>query len=571
MGMVKDVSFEIKAKDIAGRIGKLRIGKREIETPALMPVYSPTKPLITPRELLEEFRCGALMTNSYIILKNEDLKKNILEQGIHKYLDFDGVIATDSGSYQLMEYGNVTATNKEIIEFQEKIGSDIGSFLDIPTLPDAYKPRAAEQLDITLERSKEALNAGFLVNAGVQGATYMDLREKAAKEIGKDFQLCAVGGIVRLMETYRFADLVEIISTVKQNIPANRIVHAFGLGHPMVFSLAVALGCDLFDSAAYALYAEGGRYLTAEGTKRIEELTYLPCSCPVCNKHGSDLKNLPPEEKVKQLARHNLYVSVEELNKVKESIKENTLWELVNMRCRAHPELYKALKVLLNQDWLAEHDPITKKSAFYYQGAESEKRTEVVNVKKRIEGVTSENRIEIAPFGMVPWELSDLYPFNSMRDSIEYSGCKIDDLEKVRAIMDYQFGKGAGELIPRNVKIKKSKATKRIRSIHEGKELIAAVRASDHIIIPHDILAKRLHEKFPYPKLRLVIDDEAVESIVDGKSAFAKFVIDVDPDLRAGDEILVVDKNDKLLKTGTLLLSPKEAKDFDRGVAAIVR
>jgi len=569
--MTKDASFEIKNKDIAGRIGRLRIGERSIETPALMPVYSPTKPLIAPAEFMESFRCHVLMTNSYIILKNLELKERIVEQGIHKFLGFDGIIATDSGSYQLMEYGNVTVTNKEIIEFQERIGSDIGSFLDIPTLPDAYKPRAVEQLELTLERAKEASGAGFLVNAGIQGSTYSDLREKAAKELGKDYKLCAVGGIVRLMETYRFADLVDIISTVKQNIPADRIVHAFGLGHPMVFSLAVALGCDLFDSAAYALYAEGGRYLTAHGTKRLEELDYLPCSCPVCSKHGLDLKTLPADDKTRELARHNLYVSVQEIETVKQAIKENTLWELVNIRCRAHPELYKALKRLTEQEWLTERDPITKKSAFYYQGQESEKRTEVVNVKKRLVRVESNNIVDIIPFGQVPWELSDIYPFNSLKDGIEYTGCRITDLCKIMAIMDYQFGKEAGGLIPENARIKKSKATRRIRGVYEGNELIAAVRASDHFIIPHQKLAERLHAKFPYPKLRVKINDEAVEFVTEGKSVFAKFVEDIDPDLRSGDEVLIVDKDDKLLRTGTLILSPKEALDFDRGVAATVR
>ena len=569
--MLKDVSFEIKDKDIAGRICRLKIGERELETPALMPVYSPIKPLISPQELWSVFSCRALMTNSYIILKNPQLKEDILKKGIHDYLGFQGIIATDSGSYQLMEYGNVTATNKEIIEFQENIGSDIASFLDIPSLPDAYKMRAEEQLDITLERAKEALDAKFLVNAGIQGSTHLDLRERAAKELGRDYKLCAIGGIVRLMETYRFSELVEIISTVKQNIPADRIVHAFGLGHPMVFSLAVAMGCDLFDSAAYALYAEGLRYLTPTGTLRLEELTYLPCSCPVCSKHGTGLKELAHEEKVKELARHNLYVSVQEINTIKEAIKENTLWELVNMRCRAHPQLYKALKKLLEQEYLAEYDPITKKSAFYYQGAESEKRTEVVNVKKRLAGIESNNKADIPPFGSVPWELSDIYPFNSFKDDVEYTGCKISDLCKVRAIMDYQFGIGAGELISEKAVIKKSKATRRIRGIYEGKELIAAVRASDHFIIPHEKLAEKLHAKFPYPKLRIKIDDEAVEFVKDGKSVFAKFVKDIDMNLRAGDEALVVDKDDKLLRTATLMMSPKEALDFDRGVAATVR
>ncbi|MBN2251815.1 MAG: tRNA guanosine(15) transglycosylase TgtA [Candidatus Altiarchaeota archaeon] len=569
--MKKEVRFEIKAKDVGGRICRLEIGKKAIETPALMPVYSPGRPSITPGELKDVFGCGALMTNSYIILKNPELKEKVLEKGIHDFLSFDGIIATDSGSYQLMEYGNVTVSNKEIIDFQERIGSDIGSFLDVPTLPDAYKPRAEEQLDLTLERAKEALDARFLVNAGIQGSTYTDLRAKAAREMGRDYRLCAVGGIVKLMESYRFLELVDIISTVKQNIPRDRIVHAFGLGHPMVFPLAAALGCDLFDSAAYALYAADGRYLTAYGTKKLDELSYLPCSCPVCSRHGTGLKELPGEEKTTALARHNLYVSMQEINTVKEAIHEGSLWELVDIRCRSHPQLYRAYRLLLKQEWLAEADPITKRSGFSLQGEESGGRTEVVNAKKRLERVDSINKAVFPAFGEVPWELSEIYPYNSLKDLVEYVGCKTTDLEKIRTLMDYQFGKGAGELIPEKARIKRSRKTGRIRWIYEGKDMIAAVRASDHYIIPHENLAKRLHERFPKPLLRVVVDDEAVESILEGKSVFAKFVKEMDPDLRAGDEVLVVDGNDRLLRTATLKLSPKEALDFERGVAATTR
>jgi len=64
------------------------------------------------------------------------------------------------------------------------------------------------------------------------------------------------------------------------------------------------------------------------------------------------------------------------------------------------------------------------------------------------------------PFGEVPWELSEIYPFNSVKDSVEYSGHKISDLRRVRAIMEYQFGKGAGGLIPDNAVIKNPKPQK---------------------------------------------------------------------------------------------------------------
>lgn len=574
--MSSNFSFEIKFKDIGGRVGKINIGKKEIETPAIMPVYNPNKVIVSADEFEKKFKSGILMTNSYIILKNDDLRKKILDSGIHRAINFNGIIATDSGSYQLMEYGNVNTTNKEIIEFQEKIGSDIGSFLDIPSLPDAYKPRVLEQLEITLQRAKEAMDAKFLVNAGIQGSTYLDLRERAAKEIGKEFELCAIGGIVKLMEEYRFSDLVDIIATVKKNIPTNRVVHAFGLGHPMVFSLAVALGCDLFDSAAYALYAQDFRYMTPTGTKKLDELEYMPCSCPVCNKYGTELKELENDEKIRELARHNLYTTFEELNRVKQAVRENNLWDLLSLRARSHPALLSGLKKLIeHREWLSKLDLITKKSPFYSLGDESRNRTEVVNVNDRISRVISENKIEISPFGEIPVEVLDIYPFGSIMTPENLNNrintTNIRDINKVKKIMEYQFGSGADSLIDEKVRIKRSRKTGRIRWIYDKKELIASVRASDHFIIPKIPLAEKLHKFFKYPKLRVVIDQEALPFVSEGKSVFAKFVREIDMDLRAGDEVLVVDENDNLIRTGTLILSPQECLDFERGIAVRVR
>lgn len=575
---MSDINFEIKSKDIAARIGKLNINNKEIETPTLMPVYSPNNPVITIEELKKEFGVKVLMTNAYIILKNEKLRDEIINKGIHKYLDFDGIIATDSGSYQMMVYGAVTTTNEEILKFQEKIGSDIGSFLDIPSLPDAYKPRAEEQLEITLDRANEAkkLNPNMVVNAAAQGAKYTDLRKKAASEIGKlNFKLIAVGGIVKLMEDYRFSDLVNVIAAVKENVPTNCVVHAFGLGHPMVFGIAAALGCDLFDSAAYALYAQKGRYITPRGTKHLHELEYLPCSCPICSNYEIN------EFDEKLLAKHNLYACFEELRRVKQAIVENNLWELIQMRARSHPALLSGIeKMVEHAEWLSKIDLITKKSAFFHTGFESNIRSEVVNAKTRLKRVDSENLIKIHPFGDVPAELADIYPFNCVLvpERLENEDEKINygirDIYKIKKIMDYQFGTGAGDLIAENVRIVRSRKTRRIRWIYDSKnrrELIASVRARDHLIIPKMKLAEKLHEKFEYPKLRVVVDSEAAPFVSEGKSVFCKFVKEIDTDLRCGDETLVVDENDKLIRVGTLHLSPREIMDFVRGMAVRVR
>jgi 7-cyano-7-deazaguanine tRNA-ribosyltransferase len=569
-----DFRFDIRHKDAAGRIGRLILGGKEIETPTLMPVYNPLKVLIPVKELVGRFHAQALMTNSYMLLKNDELKQEVLSKGLHKLLGYDGVIATDSGSYQLMVYGAVETTNAEIIKFQGDIGSDIGSFLDIPTLPDTYKPRAKEQLATTLQRAKEAKGAKFAVNAAIQGGKYPDLRAEAAREISKDFQLVAIGGIVPLMESYRIAELVNVIAAAKKNMPQDRVVHAFGLGHPMIFPLATLLGCDLFDSAAYALYAQDGRYMTDYGTAHVDDLEYISCTCPVCSEHGLGIKRLYGDDKTAAIAAHNLYVSFAMIEKVKQAIYAGNLWELVCLQARSHPALMKALDSLMDHtEWVAELDPITKNTQFRFTGPESEKRSEALNARRRMQRVTTKNTMDLAPFGPVNEELFDIYPFNGVLSMTDEVKPKVRDMAKLRAIMEYQFGQGAGELLPDNLKVKKSRNTKRIRWLYEGNDMIASVRASDHFIIPHDRLAQRLMGRFPAPRLRVIMndDEEALKCVKEGKSAMCKFVADVDPELRCGDECILVDKKDAYIRCGTMMLSPREIKDFKRGMAVRTR
>lgn len=571
------MQFEIKAKDISGRIGNLTINGKKIETPALMPVYNVNNPILTIDEI-KNFGIEILMTNAYIIYKDEYLRNEVLKKGIHDFLKFDGIIATDSGSYQLMKYGGIDINNEEILKFENDIKADIGSFLDIPTIPYAYKKNAEKDLEITLQRAEESYKLkeklNLTINAAIQGSTFLDLRKKSAKFISKKFKLNAIGGIVPLMENYKFEELVDIIVTIKKNISSSNVVHAFGLGHPIIFGLAVALGCDIFDSAAYALFAKDGRYLTENGTKKISEMKYLPCNCEVC-------RNKNPEEMTeKDIAKHNLNLSIQEIKKIKEAINEQNLWEYVESRSLAHPNFYNAVKRLKKyRKFLAQFDPITKKRAFFDFGFDC--RTEIYNVRKRIKNVKSKNFVKIKYFGNVPEEILDIYPFTSC--SLANTGINVDieknikDLEKIKSIMDYQFGKNARKILDeyKNLTIKYSKQSGRMRYIYakdnDKEELIGTIRAHDSFIIPHGSLINNLHKFFKFPKLRVVIKDDAVPFVKQGKNVFAKFVIDIDKNLLPGDECLVVDEKDNLISKGVLFLSYKECLDFDRGVAVKMR
>lgn len=653
--------FEIKAKDNRGRVGVLKTKHGNVKTPALMPVIHPRKQAID----VKKYGADIVITNAYLIYKDEDLKQEAIDKGLHELINFDGPIMTDSGSFQLSVYGDVDITNKEVIEFQELIKTDIGTSLDIPTAPFVTREKAEEDLEITLQRAREAIeyknsqNMEMKLNSVVQGSTFPDLRRYCADELTKlDADLYPIGAVVPLMESYHYKDLVDVVMNSVAHLPDNKPRHLMGAGHPMIFALAAAMGCDLFDSAAYILYAEDDRLLSTRGTYKLENLQEMPCSCEVCTKYTpDDLRAMDKKERRDLIAIHNLHVSFAELRLVRQAIYEGSLMELVEERCRVHPQLLNAYRQLANyMDDMEKYDPRSKKSAFFFTGPESLYRSEVKRhmnklremPKKRdlvilppsrkpyskfISGKLgefyiygSERELDLEdtdfmvldiPFGLVPLDIDEVYPLSQNEspkikdvDSIEFIEdfisefveyydqtlihsrvikdleiglynkhsqsdeirFKKDDLRKIKAIADYQFGVGAGEaLFKGNIKIEKSKKTGKIRHIYDKGVIIANMRASDSFLVLSKEGAKRLHNSMPYPENRVVVNEDSVPFARDGKSVFAKFVTDCDENIRSNDEVLIVSEDDELLAYGKALLCAHEMGDFNTGQAVKTR
>ncbi|WP_298519761.1 tRNA guanosine(15) transglycosylase TgtA [uncultured Methanobrevibacter sp.] len=653
--------FEIKAKDNMGRVGVLKTKHGNVKTPALMPVIHPRKQAID----VAKYGADIVITNAYLIYKDDDLKKEAVEKGLHELIHFDGPIMTDSGSFQLSVYGDVEITNKEVIEFQELINTDIGTSLDIPTAPFVEREKAESDLEITLERAREAVeykkdqNMEMLLNSVVQGSTFLDLRRECARELSKlDADLYPIGAVVPLMESYHYKDLVDVVMNSMKELPDSTARHLMGAGHPMIFALCVAMGCDLFDSAAYILYAEDDRLLSTRGTYKLENLQEMPCSCEVCCKYTPDeLRAMPKEQRRDLIAQHNLHVSFAELRLIRQAIYEGSLMELVEERCRAHPALLEAVRQLGNYSQVLEkYDPRSKKSAFFYTGPESLCRSEVLRHMQKLREMPkkrdliilpptrkpyskfisgklgefyiygAEQEIDLdntdfmvldIPFGLIPLEIDEVYPLSQNDapktrdvDSIEfvedfisefveyyeqvlihsrvikdlqiglYNKCissdeiryQKDDIKKVKAIADYQFGVGAGEaLFKGNINIEKSKKTGKIRHIYDGKVLLVNMRASDSFLVLSKEGAKRLHNAMPYPQNRVVVNKDSEPFALDGKSVFCKFVVDCDDDIRSNDEVLIVNEEDKLLAYGKALLGACEIKEFQTGQAIKTR
>lgn len=640
------MTFEIKERDAAGRLCRFTTKHGTVTTPNLLPVINPNKLLISPQEMREKFGMEILITNSYIIYKNPELRQQALQSGLHDLLGFQGTIMTDSGTFQNYVYGDVTLDPVEIVQFQRDIGSDIGTILDIFGTPGQTKQEAAEGVAETIRRAEKSIphKGEMLLACPVQGSVYPDLREHSARVLNSlngDFY--PIGGVVPLMENQRYSDLVRCILASKRGLTPSKPVHLFGAGHPLVFSLAAALGCDFFDSSAYAKYAADGRMIFPWGTEKFEDLSELPCCCPVCSRYSvSELKELEATQRTRQLALHNLYVSFMELRTIRVAIAEGWLWELVEQRASANPFLADALRVLRepsHMDWLELFEPTSKKTALCYTGSQTIYQPTLYRYHKRLfsrfeplfsttvvfpEGTKpysmhyskemkqvlekrNVNFVVRSTLGPVPFELDEMFPLaqsvfplvvdmqtRQLADEVtdeflrtvtvvpwgaeelfkaEKSKRTVDvDLRRIAAVSDMQFGRGASEaLLDGKVSLVKSKRTGKIRNISCDGSHVLSMRAEDGLFTLKLEGGRRLHRRFRYPLLRVVVTQDAVPFVREGKSVFAKFVFDCDPDLRPFDECIIVDEADEFLAVGRTLLTRDEMLSFHQGMAVKTR
>jgi 7-cyano-7-deazaguanine tRNA-ribosyltransferase len=416
------MAFEIRSKDVCGRIGRITTKTGRFETPILLPVVNPfARRGLSPTVLESEFKCEAVITNAYLLWKH-DADKSI-ELGVHKRLDFSKSVMTDSGAYQLLTYGDVGVSPPEIVSFQEKIGSDIAVILDVPTGGYEKRDRAIFTVEETVKRAQELAGIkqrnDILWVGPVQGGTFPDLVERSAKSMGElAFDIYAIGSPTQIMESYRFDKLVDLIAKAKFSLPIEKPIHLFGAGHPSMFSLAVALGCDMFDSASYVLYAKDDRYMTGFGTRKLQDLKERICTCPACEKFElREMQALPTEERFTVIAKHNLYMCLNEIRVIKQAIHDGRLWELVEVRARTHPQLLEGLKQLRKyRHQLEKYSPMVKPHAIFYAGPESLLRPEVTRHLMKLRTISVPPPAEILIILPEP----DKKPFSKTKQQRKY-------------------------------------------------------------------------------------------------------------------------------------------------------
>ncbi|MGD1839244.1 MAG: tRNA guanosine(15) transglycosylase TgtA [Nitrososphaeraceae archaeon] len=410
--------FEVKYNDLGGRIGKLSTSHGTIETPSFVPVIHPVKQIVDI-EFIKNMGFDIVITNAYITLKH--FGNNARKLGIHNIIKFDKTVMTDSGGYQVLEYGDIEVDPEEIAQFEIDIKSDIAVPLDKPTGYGLNYTKAVNYVNETIknvEITKNIIDENFNSNTNwvgpVQGAEHLDLVSFSAKKFDEmGFELMALGSPVELMEAYEFAKLSEIIHTLKMNVPTKPI-HLFGAGHPLTIPLAIALGCDTFDSASYILYSKANRYMHSNGTFRLDEINYFVCPCSICNKFKpKELSQMDNNTRIIELSKHNLYVLKSEVNTVKQMIMDGKLWEYLMSKAHNHPKLMEAVKQLKNFDNLRYETPIYKEKALFFSMAYDQYRPEAIKFRNMIMRYrSSKNRLILFPD-------SSIHPFYSSKAFIQ--------------------------------------------------------------------------------------------------------------------------------------------------------
>ena len=145
-------------------------------------------------------------------------------------------------------------------------------------------------------------------------------------------------------------------------------------------------------------------------------------------------------------------------------------------------------------------------------------------------------------------------------------------LQRIRSIADYQFGKDVGAtLFPENVEITYSKTTGRIRYVHLNGKRLATLRPTDGLLSLSITAARLIAENAGFAKCFVAVRKDVAEFVADGGDVFAVHVVKADDAIRAKDEVIVVDEDNRVLAVGRALLSSVEMKAFKTGVAVKVR
>ena len=361
--MIANYEFIKEEKNTKARLGKVHTNYGTYDTPMFMPVGTrATVKSLTPEELKED-NCGIILANTYHLWlrPGEDIVANC--GGLHKFMNWDGPILTDSGGYQVFSLAKnkkkditeegvhfkshidgqkLFLTPEKSIEIQNKLDSDIAmSFDECPPASASYEylKNSVERTLRWAQRGKKVHNNKNQALFGiVQGGAYEDLRKFSACETVKmDFDGYSIGGVANDDESKE--DMYKAIDYSIPYLPKDKLRYLMGVGEPIDIIEGVVRGVDIFDCVIPTRIARHGNAFTKTGkinlhnAKYKEDLSRLEdgCDCYTCQNYTKAyLRHLISTNESlggRLLSIHNIRFLTKLCEELREAIENDNLLE----------------------------------------------------------------------------------------------------------------------------------------------------------------------------------------------------------------------------------------------------
>ena len=313
-----DFTVHHKDKNSKARVGEIKTSHGAIQTPIFMPVGTQgTVKAITQRMLENEVNAEIVLSNTYHLYLRPGTK--IIEQagGLHKFMNWERPILTDSGGFQVYSLSELRKMKKDgvefrshldgskhfftprkVIEIQRSIGSDIMMPLDECTPFPCDFEYAKKSQELTsewailnkqaFEETKPLYGSDQYLFGIIQGSVYKELREKSALDLSKlDFDGYSIGGLA-VGEPAEM--MYEIIDFTTDFMPMEKPRYLMGVGRPENILEAIARGVDMFDCVMPTRNARNAYLFTSQGIVSMRNAAYkddfVPldsnCGCYTC-------------------------------------------------------------------------------------------------------------------------------------------------------------------------------------------------------------------------------------------------------------------------------------------------
>ena len=359
--MTEAITYELLHidKNSGARRGVIHTPHGDIQTPVFMPVGTQaTVKSMSPEELKEDVKAQIILANTYhlYLRPGHDLVKEA--GGLHKFMNWDKPILTDSGGFQVFSLSGLRKITEEgvkfnshldgskhlftpekVMEIEEALGADIiMAFDECCPYPSDYKYTEKSMYRTTrwAQRCKEAhttTNQGLF--GIIQGGFYKDLRKISADDlISMDFPGYAIGGISVGEPKEEFLDILRYTTPL---MPENKPRYLMGVGTPDYLIEAALAGIDMCDCVLPTRLARHGTALTSKGKIVIRNATYEKdwgrlddeCDCYTCKNYTrAYIRHLVKTNEIlgiRLISLHNLRFLTRLMEQVREAIEKDDL------------------------------------------------------------------------------------------------------------------------------------------------------------------------------------------------------------------------------------------------------